>query len=88
MYSFTNASTIIAVWAKPLTQMDFGETYAPVGKLTTSRYLNPQVRKHYWNMDHLDVVTAFLNPAVDDNDIYMTLPEGWPNGLNTNTIFM
>jgi hypothetical protein len=31
-------------------------------------------------MDHLDVVTAFLNPEIDDNDIYMTLPEGWPEG--------
>jgi hypothetical protein len=26
-------------------------------------------------MDHLDVVTTFLNSKVDD-DIYMTLPEG------------
>jgi hypothetical protein len=33
-------------------------------------------------MDHLDVVTAFLNPEIDDDDIYMTLTEGWPEGLN------
>jgi hypothetical protein len=37
-------------------------------------------------MDHLDVVTAFLNPEIDDNDIYMTLPEGWPEGLNAPKI--
>jgi hypothetical protein len=30
----------------------------------------------------LDVVTAFLNPEIDDDDIYITLPEGWPEGLN------
>jgi len=34
----------------------------------------------------LDEVTAFLNPEVDDDDIYMTLPEGWPEGLNAPTI--
>jgi len=28
----------------------------------------------------MDVVTAFLNPDVDDDDIYMVLPEGWPEG--------
>ena len=32
------------------------------------------------------MVTAFLNPEVDDGDIYMTLPEGWPEGLNAPTI--
>jgi len=37
-------------------------------------------------MDHLDVVTAFLNPEIDDDDIYMTLPEGWPEGLNAPKI--
>jgi len=36
----------------------------------------------------LDVVTAFLNPEVDDDDIYMTLPEGWPEGLNTPMIIV
>ena len=60
-------------------QTDFGETYAPVGKLTTFRYLISLVRRCGWNMDHLDVVTAFLNPDVDDHDIYMVLPEGWPH---------
>jgi len=63
-------------------QTDFGETYAPVGKLTTFQYLISLVGKHGWKIDHLDVVTAFLNPEVNDNDIYMTLPEGWPEGLN------
>jgi len=39
-------------------------------------------------MDHLDVVTAFLNPEIDDDDIYMTLPEGWPEGLNAPKIIV
>jgi hypothetical protein len=67
-------------------QMEFRETYAPVGKLTTFRYLISLVRKHGWNIDYLDVVTAFLNPEVDDDNIYMTLPEDWPQGLNAPAI--
>jgi hypothetical protein len=39
-------------------------------------------------MDHLDVVTAFLNPEIDDDDIYMTLTEGWPEGLNAPKIIV
>jgi hypothetical protein len=69
-------------------QTDFGETYAPVGKLTTFRYLISLIGRYGWNMDHLDVVTAFLNPEIDDDDIYITLPEGWPEGLNAPKIIV
>jgi hypothetical protein len=30
--------------------------------------------KHPWYTDHLDVVTAFANAEIDNEDIYMTLP--------------
>jgi len=60
-------------------QTDFGETYTPVSKLTTFWYLIPLVGRCGWNIDNLDVVTTFPNPDVDDNDIYMVLPEGWPH---------
>jgi hypothetical protein len=36
----------------------------------------------------LDVVTAFLNPELDDDDIYMSLLEGWPEGLKAPTIIV
>jgi len=61
-------------------QKNFSETYAAVGKLTTFQYLISLIGRYGWNMDHLDVVTAFLNPEIDDDDIYMTLPEEWPEG--------
>jgi hypothetical protein len=32
----------------------------------------------------LDVVTVFLNPEVDDNDIYMVLAETWLEGLDAH----
>jgi len=69
-------------------QTDLSETYAPVGKLTKFRYLICLIGKYVtgWNIDHLDVVTTFLNPEIDNNDMYMTLPEGWPEGLNAPKI--
>ena len=62
-----------------------GATYAPVRKLTTFRYLISLVGKHAWNIDHLNVVTASPIPEVDDDDIDMTWPEGWPESLNAPT---
>jgi len=69
-------------------QMDFGGTDAPIGKLTTIRYLISLIGRYGWNMDDLDGVPAFLNPEIDDDDIYMTLPEGWPEGLNAPKIIV
>jgi len=34
----------------------------------------------------VDEVTAFLNPEIDDDDIYKTLPEGSWDGPNTPMI--
>jgi len=55
--------------------VDFDETYAPVGKLTTLRYLLCFMAYNTWESDHLDVVTAFLNPEID-KVVYAELPEG------------
>jgi len=78
------------VWLviKGYKQTDFGETYAPVAKLTTFRYLISLIATYGWNMDHLEVVTAFLNPEIDDDDIYMTLREAWPECLNAPKIIV
>jgi len=32
-----------------------------------------------WNINHLAVVTAFLNPDIDDYTLLMKLLEGWPH---------
>jgi len=61
-------------------QTDFGETYAPVGQLTIFGYLISLVRRCGWIIDHWDIVTMFLNTDVDDDDIYMVLPESSPEG--------
>jgi len=69
-------------------QTVFSDTDGPVEKLTTSRYLISLIVKYgtRWNMDHLDVVTAFLNPEINDDNIYMTPLEGWPEGSNAPKI--
>jgi hypothetical protein len=55
---------------------DYDETYAPVSKLSTFRMLMAYAAQHKWEVEHLDVVTAFLNPKIDKENIYMTLPPG------------
>ena len=66
---------------------DFGETYAADGMLSTFRYLFSLITRYGRNMNHLDVVSAFLHPEIDD-DIYMTLLERPPEGLNTPKILV
>lgn len=56
--------------------VDFDETYAPVSKLTTLRLLLSLAAQYHWVIGHMDVVTAFLNPRIDRDNIYMTLPLG------------
>ena len=57
-------------------QSDWGETYAPIGKLTTFRYLASLAAGYGLVVDRVDVVTAFLNPHVDDPELCMEIPNG------------
>ena len=41
---------------------------------------------HDLAIDHLKVVTAFLNPEVDDLDLYMEVPMGWDDGNHGSEI--
>jgi hypothetical protein len=56
--------------------IDFGETYAPVSKLSTLRLLLAMSAQRGWKIDHMDVKTAFLNPEIDRDNVFMSLPEG------------
>ena len=56
--------------------IDYDETYAPVSKMTTFRLLLALAAQHGWNVDHMDVVTAFLNPKIDRDNIQMATPPG------------
>ena len=41
------------------------------------RYLANLAAGHGFAINHMDVVTAFLNPHVDDPELYMKIPKGW-----------
>lgn len=55
--------------------LDFGDTYAPTGRLGSLCLLIALATYHYWEFDQLDVVTAFLNGDLEEG-IYMTPPQG------------
>ena len=55
--------------------IDFGDTFAPVAKLVSIRMLMALSALYGWHVHHMDVVTAFLNPAIDE-PVSMELPEG------------
>ena len=55
--------------------VDFGDTFAPVGKLASLRLILGHAIRYGWETHHMDVVTAFLHPAIH-NPVFMNLPEG------------
>ena len=60
---------------KEYERTDIGETFAPVTKLVNLRMILALAATNGWEIDRMDVVTAFLNPPVNSN-IYMCLPQG------------
>jgi hypothetical protein len=43
-------------------------------KLTTFRLLISLATRNNWKVDHLNLDTAFLNPDVDEDTLFMELP--------------
>jgi len=43
--------------------------------MNTLRYLLSFAARNEWKIEHLDVVTAFLNSKIDA-EVYMQLPDG------------
>ena len=51
---------------------DYDRTFAPVARLDTFRLLIALAAKFDWDIDQLDVVTAFLNGTLDEKErVYM-----------------
>ena len=55
--------------------VDYTETFAPVAKFNSLRSLLALVAENDWELEGMDVKTAFLNSEVEET-IYMEIPEG------------
>lgn len=66
--------------AKGYTQtqgVDYHETFSPVVKFETIRYMFALAAQRRWTLRQMDVNTAFLHGKLDE-EIYMEQPEGYP----------
>ena len=59
--------------------LDYGETYAPVGRYATARLLLGLACVYDWEVHVMDVTNAFLYGDID-HEIYMEQPEGYDDG--------
>ena len=68
-------SRLVIKGYKQVKGVDFEETYAPVSRLATLRITLAFASEKNWECHHMDVVTAFLNPKIDQENVLMELPE-------------
>eukprot|EP00963_Diacronema_lutheri_P010611 scaffold1117_cov307-Pavlova_lutheri.AAC.1 len=67
---------LVAKGFKQVASIDFGETFAPVAKESTLRLLWTLAAKRDWEVENIDIKTAFLNGDLDE-EIYMDMPPGF-----------
>ena len=65
--------------------IDYNEVFSPVVKHTTIRMLLAMVAKRNWELEQLDVKTAFLHGGLEET-IYMSKPEGFISPGNENKV--
>jgi hypothetical protein len=65
--------------------IDYEETFAPVGKLETFRYLMALANRKDWNLRQIDFKNAFLTAKMD-TELYMDIRPGMEFLMDLKTL--
>lgn len=72
---------LVAKGCSQLYGIDYNETFSPVVRYSTIRFLIAMAVKKKLNIDQMDAITAFLQGELDE-EIYIYQPEGFKNNSN------
>ena len=68
--------------------VDFYETYAPVARLSSFRYLIAIANRNGWPIDSFDFDSAFLHaPLLEDEVVYLEQPQGYEQNDRKHYVF-
>ncbi len=76
---------LVAMGCKQIYGVDYKETFTPLVSLTTIKTILALASPHDLELEQIDVVTAFVNGDLNE-DIYMSIPEGFKNPTNSNMV--
>ena len=76
---------LVALGCRQSHGIDYKGTFAPVVTLTTVRTILAIASHFDWELEQMDVVTAFLNGDLDE-DVFMAVPEGLSSDLTKSKV--
>jgi hypothetical protein len=81
-----NKARLVAKGYSQVEGLDFGETYAPVGRLESIRILLAYATYHGFKLYQMDVKSAFLNGPIKE-EVYVEQPPGFEDSEYPNHVY-